>query len=98
MRKLYGLNLISNRSILAQLLMRIAAFFLLLLCWSTLARAEVPRSKSVDILFIGYEEAEALIWIQLLNEWNTELSKVVLTMGAATDLVKDVQFFDRMCI
>lgn len=78
--------------------MRIVTIFLLLLSWVVPVRADSQPIKNVDILFVGYEAGETNIWIQLLGEWDTELSIAVLTMGTATKLVQDAQLPNALTV
>ncbi|MBS0606690.1 MAG: hypothetical protein KF898_10565 [Parachlamydiales bacterium] len=72
-------------------LLRIVAFFSLLLSWTIPGRADSSQVQDVDLLFVGYEAGETNIWIQLLSGWDTNLTTAVLTMGTATKLVQDAQ-------
>lgn len=72
-------------------LLRFVVFFSLLLSWTIPGRADSSQVQDVDLLFVGYDAGETNIWIQLLSDWDTNLTTAVLTMGTATKLVQDAQ-------
>lgn len=48
----------------------------------------VAQEKEVDFLFVGYDAGETHIWVQLLDNWKSEATVAVLTMGTAAQLLK----------